>query len=232
MNRIPDLCSCRSRFWGRELQKIRRRPSSRASFLPRLMCRLLEGSRSAERLLRRYDARTRSALHPHLVETFQPGKATPPKPKQRSDADRSSTRLERILLPDITVPPKSGRCAACPAQSPGLGGIGAFERRMRAILAQRPGSGEIRVRKVPAWESRREGISRLPAKTSEPFSAQKGNSLPRRDLVQTWARFGARKAAVLPSKDDAPPTLRNVAAWESLCSHIPLILPSQDNVRT
>ena len=231
LNRIPGLCSCRSRFWGRELQKIRRRPSSRASLLPRLMCRLLEDSRSAERLLRRYDARTRSALHPHLVETFQPGKATPPKPKQRSDADRSSTRLERILSPDITVPPKSGRCAACPAQSPGLGGIGTFEQRIRAFLPQRLCLGEKRWHNIPAWEKRREGPSHLPAGTPEAFSAQKSHSLPRRDLVQIRAAFGAWRADILPSKDDVPGMTHNVPAWENFCSHIPLILPSQDNAR-
>lgn len=105
------------------------------------------------------------------------------------------------------------------------------EQRIRAILAQRLGSGEIRVRKVPAWESRREGISRLPANTPDPFSARKGDSLPRRDVVQTWARFGARRAEILPSKDDVPGMTHNVPAWESFCSHIPLILPSQDNAR-
>lgn len=68
------------------------------------------------------------------------------------------------------------------------------EQRIRAILTQRPGSGEMRVRKIPAWESRREGPTRLPAGTSDPFSARKGRSLPRRDLVQAWARFGATQS--------------------------------------
>ena len=110
--------------------------------------------------------------------------------------------------------PKQGRCAAQPAQRPCLGGFGGFRKETGPILAQRPGLGEIRVRKIPAWEKRREGPLRLPAETSEPFSAQKGRSLPRRDVVQAWARFGARKAVILPSKDDAPLIWRNVLAWE------------------
>ncbi len=76
------------------------------------------------------------------------------------------------------------------------------EQRIRAILAQRPNSGEMRVRKIPAWEKRREGTSRLPAGTSEAFSARKGDSLPRRDVVQTRAAFGACRAEILPSGDD------------------------------
>ena len=102
---------------------------------------------------------------------------------------------------------------------------------MQAFLPQRPGSGEKRVRKIPAREKRREGPSRLPAKTSEPFSAREGDSLPRRDVVQTRAAFGAWRAEILPSKDDVPGMTHNVPAWESFCSHIPLILPSQDNAR-
>ena len=101
------------------------------------------------------------------------------------------------------------------------------EQRVRAILAQRLGSGEIRVRKIPAREKRREGPSRLPAGTSEPLSARKGRPLPRRDVVQTWARFGARRAAVLPSKDDAPLIWRNVPAWESSSGWTRKPLPSQ-----
>ncbi len=112
------------------------------------------------------------------------------------------------------ISPKQGRCAAHPAQRPGLGGFAIPDQRIRAILAQRPGSGEIRVRKVPAWESRREGISRLPAKTSEPFSAQKGNSLPRRDLVAGTGRFCAPEAGILPSGDDVPRMAHVVPPWE------------------
>lgn len=99
--------------------------------------------------------------------------------------------------------PKQGRCATQPAQHLGLGEFDMLEQRMRAILAQRPGLREKRVRKIPAWEKQRAGQPRLPAKTSEPFSAQKGRSLPRRDVVQTWANFGTHKAGILPSKDDA-----------------------------
>ena len=76
------------------------------------------------------------------------------------------------------------------------------EQRIRAILAQRPGSGEKQVRKIPAREKRREGQARLPAGTSEAFSAQEGDSLPRRDVVQAWAAFGACRAEILPSGDD------------------------------
>ena len=85
---------------------------------------------------------------------------------------------------------------------------------MRAIPAQRPGLGEKGLRKIPAWESLREGPSRLPAGTPEAFSARKGGSLPRRDDAQIRAIFDARKAEILPSKDDAPRARRNFAAWE------------------
>ena len=105
------------------------------------------------------------------------------------------------------------------------------DQRIRAILAQHPGSGEKQVRKIPARESRREGPSRLPAGTSEAFSTRKGNSLPRRALVQIRAASGACRAEILPSRDDLPGMTHNVPTWESLCSHIPLILPSQDNAR-
>ena len=84
---------------------------------------------------------------------------------------------------------------------------------------------------VPARESRREGPSRLPAGTPEAFSARKGDSLPRRDVVQTWARFGASRAEILPSKDDVPGMTHNVPAWESSSGWTHKPLPSQDNVR-
>lgn len=85
--------------------------------------------------------------------------------------------------------PKSGRCAAHPAQRPALGEIGGFERRIRMILAQRPGLGEKRVRNIPAREKLREGPTHLPAQTSETVLVQKGDSLPRRDLAPKRVRF-------------------------------------------
>ena len=119
-------------------------------------------------------------------------------------------------LPAGTIAsPKAGRCGKEAAQRLGLGGFDGFEKKTRLIPAKRPGLGEKRPRKIPARESRREGPSRLPAGTSEPFSARKGGSLPRRDVVQTRASFGARKAEILPSKDDAPKARRNFPAWKS-----------------
>lgn len=85
---------------------------------------------------------------------------------------------------------------------------------MRAILAQRPDLGEKQGHKISAQERRREGPARLPAGTSEAFSAQEGDSLPRRDLAAETGRSCAPEADLLPSGDDAPRMLRNVAAWE------------------
>ena len=120
-------------------------------------------------------------------------------------------------LPASTIAsPNAGRCGKDAAQRLGLGELSGFGQRMRAILAQRPGLGEMRAHKIPAWERRRGEPSRLPAETSEALSARKGSSLPRRDDVQIRAIFDVRKTEILPSKDDAPLALRNVPAWESL----------------
>ena len=85
--------------------------------------------------------------------------------------------------------PKAGRCAAHPAQRPDLGEIGGFERRIRTILAQRPGLGEKRVRNVPAREKRREGPGRLPAQTSEPILVQKQRFSPKAGSCADLGRF-------------------------------------------
>ena len=119
-------------------------------------------------------------------------------------------------LPASTIAsPNAGRCGKDAAQRLGLGELSGFGQRMRAILPQRPGMGEMALRKISRWERRREGPNRLPAETSDPLPVRKGGSLPRRDDVQIRAIFDARKAEILPSKDDAPLALRNVPAWEN-----------------
>ena len=86
--------------------------------------------------------------------------------------------------------------------------------------AQDPGLGESARRST-----------RLPAGTSKAFSARKGDSLPRRDLVQIRAAFGACRAEILPSKNDVPGMTHNVPAWESSSGWTHKPLPSQDNAR-
>lgn len=151
----------------------------------------------------------RPAQVPSPIQRPNPPKAG------RCTTPGTTPRLGRTSRkPTRPISPKTGRCATPYAQRPGLGEIGKFERRMRAILAQGLGSGETRARKIPAWESRREGPAHLPAKTSEALWTQKGDSLPKRDLAPKRGRFCAPEAEILPSKDDAPSILNNVPAWE------------------
>lgn len=112
------------------------------------------------------------------------------------------------------ISPKQGRCSETGAQRPGLGGTPVFQPEKWAIPAQRPGSGEIGARKIPTWESWREGPPRLPAGTPRPSSARSSKFLPSRDAAQRSGLFPAPTAKLLPSRDVDPAYPRIVLALE------------------
>ena len=112
------------------------------------------------------------------------------------------------------ISPKTGRCSNSGAHCLGLGETPAFLPEKQANRAQRPCSGEIGWRKIPAWEGRREGPTPLPGETSRPSPARTGEFLPSRDVAQKSGRFRAPAAKTLPSRDDEPFLRRNVLAWE------------------
>ncbi len=121
-------------------------------------------------------------------------------PCARSMLGRASRQTARRSLP------KQGRYATHPAHRPCLGGFAMPEQRMRAILAQRPGLGEMRVRKVPAWERYQKGPTHLPAQTQTTKVGIIPASLPGRDVVQKQGQNSSPSIEFFPSRDGAQPT--------------------------
>ena len=157
----------------------------------------------------------------HTCSASRLGRSTPHAANQslprRDDVQiRARTVLarEKHRMRTGPISPKPRRWALFAAQRPCSGETPAFLPEKQAIRAQRPCLGEIRWRKIPAWESRREGPTPLPGKTSRPSPARIGRFLPSRDVVQKCGRFRAPAAKTLPSKDDGPLLRRKVLAWE------------------
>lgn len=80
------------------------------------------------------------------------------------------------------------------------------EQRMRAILAQRPGLGEMQVHKIPAWVRYQKGPTHLPAQTQTTKVGIIPASLPSRDVVQKQGQNSYPSIEFLPSRDGAQPT--------------------------
>ena len=138
--------------------------------------------------------------------------------------------IDAIPVSDRAISPKAGRCAGICALCPDLGENRALESPNPAFLAQRLGLGEIGARKVPAWESCREGRRLLPAETSHPIRARMGRFLPRRDVVQISTRFLSPTRPFLPRRDDAPESARFVPPWEKVWRQGRRTRPSLHNV--